>query len=70
MDATQVIKGGVNLLEQAEEQEKLLESSARELEKRKRKERQLRSQLGKKKNWTLKKSTQPCRRRLQARHVY
>lgn len=35
----------MNLLEQAEEQERLLESSARELEKRKQKERKLRQQL-------------------------
>lgn len=35
----------MNLLEQAEEQEILLEKSAKELEKRKRKEKQLRSQL-------------------------
>ena len=41
----QVIVGGVNLLEHAEEQERLLDKSAKELEKRKRKERQLRSQL-------------------------
>ena len=41
----QVIVGGVNLLEQAEEQERLLDKSAKELEKRKRKEKQLRSQL-------------------------
>ncbi len=44
----QVIKGGVNLLEQAEEQEKLLESSARELEKRKRTESKLKEKLQKK----------------------
>ena len=41
----QVIVGGVNLLEHAEEQERLLDKSAKELEKRKRKEKQLRSQL-------------------------
>ena len=41
----QVIVGGVNLLEQAEEQERLLDKSAKELEKRKRKEKLLRSQL-------------------------
>ena len=41
----QVIQGGVNLLDQAEEQEKLLESSARELEKRMRKEGILKQQL-------------------------
>ena len=35
----------MNLLEQAEEQERLLDKSAKELEKRKRKEKQLRSQL-------------------------
>ena len=35
----------MNLLEQAEEQERLLDKSAKELEKRKKKERQLRSQL-------------------------
>ena len=35
----------MNVLEQAEEQERLLDKSAKELEKRKRKERQLRSQL-------------------------
>lgn len=44
----QVIKGGVNLLEQAEKQEKLLEESAKELEKRKKKEGQLKKQLHKK----------------------
>lgn len=41
----QVIKGGVNLLEQAEEQERLLVSSAKELEKRKQKESLLKLQL-------------------------
>lgn len=41
----QVIRGGVNLLEQAEKQERLLESSAKELEKRKKKESMLRQQL-------------------------
>lgn len=41
----QVIKGGVNLLEQAEHQERLLESSAKELDKRKKKEHVLRQQL-------------------------
>ena len=35
----------MNLLEQAEEQERLLDKSAKELEKRKKKEKQLRSQL-------------------------
>lgn len=35
----------MNLLEQAEEQERLLDKSAKELQKRKRKEKQLRSQL-------------------------
>lgn len=35
----------MNLLEHAEEQERLLDKSAKELEKKKRKERQLRSQL-------------------------
>ena len=44
----QVIKGGVNLLEQAEEQEKLLESSAKELEKRKKAEGKLKEKLQKK----------------------
>ena len=44
----QVIQGGVNLLEQAEEQERLLESSARELEKRKKKEMKLKQTLQKK----------------------
>lgn len=43
--SVQVIKGGVNLLEQAEEQERLLDSSAKELEKRKKKEGQLKQQL-------------------------
>ncbi len=43
-----MIHGGVNLLEQAEEQEKLLESSAKELEKRKKKEASLKQQLRKK----------------------
>ena len=38
----------MNLLEQAEEQERLLESSARELEKRRQKESKLREQLKKK----------------------
>lgn len=38
----------MNLLEQAEEQERLLESSAKELEKRKEKESRLREQLRKK----------------------
>ena len=40
-----MIVGGVNLLEEAEEQERLLDKSAKDLEKRKRKEKQLRSQL-------------------------
>ena len=40
-----MIHGGVNLLEQAEEQEKLLESSAKELDKRKKKEATLKQQL-------------------------
>ena len=40
--------GGVNLLEKAEEQEQLLESSARELAKRKRKEAKLQHQLRRK----------------------
>ncbi len=40
-----MIRGGVNLLEQAEEQERLLESSAKELEKRRKKEDKLRHQL-------------------------
>jgi kinesin family protein 3/17 len=40
-----VIQGGVNLLEQAEQQEKLLEASAKELEKRKKKESKLKDQL-------------------------
>jgi phage-related minor tail protein len=37
--------GGENLLEKAEEQERLLEESAKELEERKQKEEQLRKQL-------------------------
>lgn len=48
-----MIKGGVNLLEQAEEQERLLESSAKELEKRKKKESQLNRQLKQKEAETL-----------------
>lgn len=43
-----MIQGGVNLLEQTEEQEKLLESSARELEERQRKEEILKKKLKKK----------------------
>lgn len=43
----QVIQGGVNLLEQAEQQERLLESSDRELQKRKKKESILKQQLRK-----------------------
>ena len=45
---SQVIVGGVNLLEQAEEQERLIEESARELKKRKKKEAKLKEQLQKK----------------------
>ncbi len=40
--------GGVNLLDQAEEQERLLEKSAREFEKRQKKETKLREQLQRK----------------------
>lgn len=40
-----IIVGGENLLEKAEEQERMLEESAKELEERKRKEDQLRKQL-------------------------
>ena len=43
-----MIHGGVNLLEQAEEQEQLLESSARELEKRTKEEEVLKQQLNEK----------------------
>lgn len=46
--ACKVIHGGVNLLEQAEEQERLLESSAKELEKRLVREDKLKEQLQKK----------------------
>ena len=45
---TQVIVGGVNLLEQTEEQEHMLEKSQRELEKRRKKEAKLREQLQRK----------------------
>ena len=48
LGCAQVIVGGVNLLEQAEEQERLLEQSAKELENRKKKEAKLRRQLQKK----------------------
>ena len=37
--------GGVNLLERSEEQQRLLEESARELERRQQKERQLQQAL-------------------------
>ena len=40
-----IIVGGENLLEKAEEQERMLEESAKELEERKRKEDELRKQL-------------------------
>lgn len=40
-----ILVGGENLLEKAEEQEKLLENSAKELEERVRREAELRSQL-------------------------
>lgn len=40
--------GGVNLLEQTEEQERMLEDSQRELEKRRKKEAKLKQQLQRK----------------------
>lgn len=43
-----IIVGGENLLEKAEEQERLLEESAKELEARRLKEEQLRKQLAEK----------------------
>ena len=43
--SSKVIVGGVNLLETAEQQEKLLEVSAKELAKRKKKEAKLTQQL-------------------------
>ncbi|XP_064404188.1 kinesin-like protein KIF3A isoform X2 [Halichondria panicea] len=45
---SKVIVGGVNMLEQAEEQERMLEESAKELEKRQKKEAKLRHQLQRK----------------------
>ena len=43
--SSKVIVGGVNLLEKAETQQRLLEQSARELEKRKKKEAKLTRKL-------------------------
>ena len=43
--SSKVIVGGVNLLEKAEHQQQLLEQSARELSKRKKKEARLTRQL-------------------------
>lgn len=48
-----IIVGGENLLEKAEEQERMLQESAKELEERKKKEELLRKQLQEKEVWIL-----------------
>ena len=49
--SSKVIVGGVNMLEKAEHQQRLLEQSARELAKRKKKEAKLTRQLQKSVNF-------------------
>ena len=67
-----MIQGGVNLLEQTEEQERLLEASARELEKRKKKESKLkeRSSTQKPRSRSSRRNTPTYRKRQQARQSY
>lgn len=48
---SKIIVGGVNLLEKAEEQAKLLEESEKQLEKQKAKREQIRKKLDEKEVW-------------------